>query len=129
MAPLLSTSAEATAQERRLLDRLLGHYAEQERLYDEVLALSRQQQALVREGAPLVQVRAVLEQKKARLETIGRLEWTEDGAKEQWRRGRSGWSVEGRTRLHRALERVGRRIEEILAGEQENDRELLQQSR
>ena len=129
MAPLLSTSAEAAAHERRLLDRLLGLYAEQERLYAEVLDLSRRQRDLVRQGAPLSEVRAVLEQKKARLETIGRLDLTEAAYKDQWRAGRRGWSVGGRTRLHGALEAVGQVIEDILACEQENDRELLQQSR
>lgn len=129
MAPLLSTSAETAAQERRLLDRLLGLYAEQERLYAEILELSRRQRDLVRQGAPLGEVRAVLEQKKQRLETIGRLDLTEAGSKDQWREGRRGWSAVSRTRLHGALETVGRLIEDILACEQENDRELLQQSR
>jgi hypothetical protein len=129
MAPLLSTSAETTTQERRLLDRLLGLYAEQERLYGEVLDLSRRQRDLVRSGAPLPEVRAVLEQKKARLETIGRLDLTEARSKDQWRAGRRDWSADGRTRLHGALEQVGRLIEEILACEEENDRELLHQCR
>jgi hypothetical protein len=129
MAPLLSTPADTAAQERRLLDRLLGLYETQERLYGEVLELSRHQNGLVREGAPLARVRTIVEQKKARLETIGRLEMTEQGSKNAWREGRHGWSAAGRTRLHDALDAVGRLIEDILACEEENDRELLRQSR
>jgi len=129
MALLISTSAETAASERRLLDRLLGLYAEQERLYGEVLDLSRRQRELIQAGAPLVEVRAVLEQKKSRLQTISRLDLAEARCKDQWRDGRRSWSAEGRTRLHRALEAVGRVIEDILVCEQENDLELLQQSR
>ncbi len=43
MAPLLSTSAEIATRERRLLDRLLGLYNEQKRIYGEVLEISRRQ--------------------------------------------------------------------------------------
>jgi len=129
MAPLPATSAELAARERRLLDRLIGLYVEQLRLYREVLDLSRRQRDLVRDGAPLAEVRALLAAKKRRLETIRHLDATEAGSREEWRRGRRGWSAEGRTRLHRALESVGQVIEEILACEEENDRELLQQCR
>jgi hypothetical protein len=129
MAPLLSTSAEISARERRLLDRLLGLYAEQQRLYGEVLELSRRQQEMVRQGVPLGEIRSLLQEKKRRLETISRLAMTEDLSKEQWRQGRRAWSAGGRASLHRALESVGQIIEEILACEQENDRELLHQCR
>ncbi|HOX26448.1 MAG TPA: hypothetical protein PLL30_07680 [Candidatus Krumholzibacteria bacterium] len=129
MAPLPTISADVAARERRLLDRLLGLYGEQQRLYAEVLELSRHERDLLRDGAPLDQVRGLLAAKKRRLETIGRLDLTEAASREQWRQGRRGWSADGRTRLHRALEDVGQLIEAILACEEENDRELLQQCR
>jgi hypothetical protein len=123
------TSAEPKTAERRLLDRLLGMYSEQQRLYGEVLDLSRRQKELVREGQPLASIRAVLDAKKSRLSTIQRLELTEETSKHEWRQGRRQWSAESRASLHRALESVGNVIEEILACEEENDRELLHQCR
>ena len=129
MAPLLTTSAERTATERQLLDRLLGLYTEQERIYGEVLDISRRQRELVQDGAPLARIRSLLDAKKTRLATINHLESTEETSKQQWRQGRREWSAESRATLHRALESVGHVIEEILACEEENDRELLQQCR
>ncbi len=129
MAPLLSTSAELAARERRLLNRLLSLYGEQERLYGEVLDLSREQRDLIREGVPLGRIRGLLAGKKSRLETISRMDVTEAESKDHWRRGRSSWSAGSRARLHRAIDSVGRVIEDILACEEENDRELLHQSR
>jgi len=127
MAPLLSTSAEIATRERRLLDRLLGLYNEQKRIYGEVLEISRRQRELVHQGAPMAEIRGLLQGKKVRLETIGHLELTETESKERWRQGRRSWSAGGRAQLHRALESVGLIIEEILACEEENDRELLHQ--
>lgn len=124
-----TTSAELTSRERRLLDRLLGLYNEQSRLYREVLDLSRRQRDMVQTGEPLPRIRAVLEAKKSRLATISRLEMTEETSKQEWRQGRRNWSAESRTSLHRALESVGNVIEEILVCEEENDRELLQHCR
>ena len=129
MASLSPTIAERAAGERQLLDRLLGLYTEQRRLYGEVLDLSRQQRSLVRTGAPLGRIRSLLEAKKNRLSTINRLEATEESSKLRWRQGRRQWSAESRASLHRALESVGLVIEEILACEEENDRELLQHRR
>lgn len=129
MVLLPTTSAECAAHERQLLDRLLGLYSAQQRLYGEVLDLSRRQRALVHEGAPLPRIRSLLDAKRSRLATINRLEATEETSKQQWRLGRREWSAESRATLHRALESVGQVIEEILACEEENDRELLQQCR
>ncbi len=127
MAPPLTTSAERAATERQLLGRLLGMYGEQRGLYEQVLELSRRQRDLVRRDAPLSEIRAVLQRKKDCLETIRRLELTEHGSKDHWRRGRPGWSAAGRAQLHRTLADLGQMIEDILACEEENDRELLQQ--
>ncbi|MBD3221071.1 hypothetical protein GF314_07480 [bacterium] len=129
MAPSPISNAEPGPVEQRLLDRLLGMYAEQQALYDEVLALSRRQRTLVREQAPLSEIRAVLERKQRHLATIRRLELAEHASKDRWQRDRTRWSASGRTRLHRKLEDLGRVIEEILACEEENDLELLQQCR
>lgn len=129
MAPLSTTSPEAPVQERQLLARLLGLYAAQRRLYGEVLELSRRQLDLVRGGAPLAEIRGLLAAKKARLETIGRLDGGESASREAWRLGRHRWTADGRAQLHRALGEVGCVIEEILACEEENDRALLHQGR
>ena len=124
-----TTGAERALQERRLLDRLLGLYTEQKRLYGEVLDLSRRQRDLVQEGEPLARIRSILDAKRTRLATINRLELTEETSKNEWRQGRRQWSADSRVSLHRALESVGNVIEEILACEEESDRELLHQCR
>jgi hypothetical protein len=129
MVPLPTTSPERAVAERQLLDRLLGLYSAQRRLYAEVLDLSRRQRELVQQGAPLGRIHHLLEAKKSRLATIDHLEAAEESSKQQWRLGRRQWSAESRATLHRALESVGQVIEEILACEEENDRELLQQCR
>jgi hypothetical protein len=129
MASRSTTNADRSAGERALLDRLLALYAEQQRLYGEVLALSRRQGELVRAGAPLERIRGILQAKMACLSAIDRLETTAETSKRQWRQGRRQWSAEGRASLHRALEAVGEVIEEILACEEETDRELLQHGR
>jgi len=129
MAPSVSTPPEVAPQERRLLDRLLGLYAEESRLYGEVLDLSRRQRDAIRQGAPLAEVRTFLARKKTCLETIGRLESIETRNKSQWRDGRGRWSAAGRARLHGALRDVEHLIEQILACEEESDRALLEHVR
>lgn len=132
MVPTSTTNPELSAQEigpepgeRELLTRLLGLYATQNRLYQEVLQLSRRQTDLVRAGSPLTEIRAILVAKRARLETISHLETTEADSRRQWRHGRHRWTASARARMQRALTDVGRSIEEILASEEENDRELV----
>jgi hypothetical protein len=129
MAPSPTTSVDRRATERELLDRLLGMYTEQQALYGEILELSRRQREQVRQGAPLVSIRALLQRKQQLLDTVRRLELAERSSKDRWQRGRSGWTAAGRTSLHRKLEDVGQIIEDILACEEENDLELLQQCR
>lgn len=129
MAPSPTTSVDRRATERELLDRLLGMYTEQQALYGEILELSRRQREQVRQGAPLASVRALLQRKQQLLDTVRRLELAERSSKDRWQRGRSGWTASGRTSLHRKLEDVGQIIEDILACEEENDLELLQQCR
>jgi hypothetical protein len=125
MAPLPSSTAERGRDEGRLLERLLGLYEEEREVYGRVLDLSRQQGRIVRTGGSLGEVRRVLEQKKACLDLVARLELTERGSKAAWERGRQTWSPEGRARLHAALCRVTALIEEILACEEENDLEMI----
>lgn len=129
MASPVTTSPEASSQEQQLLGRLLRLYGAQQRLYAEVLDLSRQQRDMVRQGKPLKEIRAVLEAKKNRLAAVARLDRDELTTREAWRRGRREWTANGRAQLHQALTAVGQAIEEILACEEENDRELLQHCR
>jgi hypothetical protein len=123
------TLTDPVAQERRLLDRLLGLYDEERQLYLEVLTLSRRQGEAIRGGAPVGEVRRLLSRKKSCLETIGHLELTEKQNKSQWRQGRANWSPGGRARLHDALQDVGQLIESILECEEANDRALMELAR
>ncbi len=129
MSSLTTTITDPATQERRLLDRLLGLYDEERRLYVEVLNLSRRQGEAIRGGASIGEVRRLLSRKKTCLETIGRLELTEGQNKAQWRQGRANWSPAGRARLHDALQDVGQLIENILECEEANDRALMELAR
>lgn len=129
MAPVMTTTTDPATQERRLLERLLGLYDEERRLYVEVLNLSRRQGEAIRGGAPIGEVRRLLSRKKSCLETIGQLERTEGHSKAQWRQGRANWSPAGRARLHDALQDIGQLIESILECEEANDRALMEQAR
>jgi len=79
----------------------------------------------VRNGGTMSQVRRILEEKKRCLDLVARLELTERDAKQAWERGRAGWSVAGKARLHRTLAEVTDLIEEVLACEEQNDLELI----
>jgi hypothetical protein len=134
MAPQPSTAVEraaptGTGSEDRLLERLLGLYAEEAELYRRIEELSRRQLALLRAGAELGEIGDLLGEKKACLETIGRLELTERHSKDVWRRERDRWRPAARLRLHRALNEVSGLIDEIIGLEQRCDDELLQQAR
>lgn len=128
MAPLNSSSPDLPDRENLLLRRLLGLYEEEIQVYQQVLQLSRQQGAMIRQGRPLGEVRAVLEQKRNCLAIISRLEATERQAKQAWDNGRHQWSARGRSELHEMLARVGRLIEQILGCEEENDLHLIRQT-
>lgn len=129
MVPMSITSPETGSQEPELLASLLGLYGRQQSLYGEILELSRRQLALVREGAPLSEIRRLLSDKKARLEMIRSLDHSQTASRQAWRQGRQRWTAAGRAQLQRALLEVGKRIEEILACEEENDRALLHHCR
>jgi len=129
MAPLLSTLPDQDRRERELLDRLLGLYAEEREIYARVLELSRQQGDVVRRGAPMGEVRRILEAKKECLEVIGRLEMTERVSKVEWETGRAAWSASSQATLHTALHEVSGLIEEILLCEEKNDLYLIEQTR
>lgn len=128
MAPQRFMSTKAPTRETVLLQRLLGLYVEERQIYSQVLALSHRQGDLVKQGAPLTEVRRVLEKKKNCLEIIGRLELTEQASKTEWEQGRHSWSVQSRTRLHEALQDVTRLIEEILICEEKNDVYLMEKA-
>ena len=129
MAPQPTTAGDMLGQEKRLLDRLLVLYTQEQGVYREVLELSRRQGEIVASGGTVEQVRGVLERKNACLEAIRHLEGTEQQAKANWEAGRDGWSAAARARLYQALQEVGQLIEEILLCEEANDRHLLQLTR
>lgn len=129
MAPLNSLTPDPRDRESILLRRLLGLYEEEIQVYQQVLQLSREQGAMIRQGQPISDVRKVLEQKKKCLAVINRLEATERQAKQAWDSGRHQWSARGRSELHVVLGRVGQVIEQILGCEEENDMLLIRQTR
>ena len=128
MAPLLSSPPKTEARESEILNRLLGLYEEERQVYRQVQELTRRQVDQIRQGAPLTDIRKILEQKKANLEIIGRLEMTERHTKASWARGRENWSGSSKARLHEALQAVTEIIEEILAAEEQCDMYLIEQS-
>lgn len=129
MAPRLSTTPDPAARERELLNRLLGLYEEERQVYRHVQELTLQQVQQVRQGAPLGDIRRLLEKKKAGLEVIGRLEMTERVTKAAWAQGRDTWSSSSKARLHEALRGVTEIIEDILAAEEKCDMFLIEQAR
>lgn len=105
------------------MEDLLHLYAGQRRLYGEILALSRRQGELLRGGARLGELRALLTAKRDRLDAIAGLEREHAAARATWERERAGNG--GAARLHSALREVAVLIEEILETEELNDRLLL----
>ena len=129
MAPRLSLPPEQAARESEILNRLLGLYEEERQVYRQVQELTLRQVQQVQQGAPLKDIRRILEQKKAGLEIIGRLEKTERHTKASWAQGRDSWSSASKARLHEALQGVTEIIEDILAAEEKCDMFLIEQSR
>jgi hypothetical protein len=127
MAQPRSIAAEEriASSEAALLERLLALYDRQAELYDEVLALSRQQAGALDGDRPLQEICQVLARKRDLLDEIAALESEGTADRERWRRGRRHWSGGSQARLHRALQEVAGRIESILLQEEENDRLLL----
>lgn len=125
MASQRSTDAERAREEQRVLGRLLALYDEQRRVYQRVLELSRRQGEIVRAGGPLADVQRVLAEKKRCLDLVARLEHGERESKAAWEQQRERWSAAGRARLHATLSDVTELIEDILACEEQNDRELI----
>ncbi|MFO7653910.1 MAG: hypothetical protein R6X25_08830 [Candidatus Krumholzibacteriia bacterium] len=111
------------------MERLESLYREQATIYRRVREFGRTELEALRRGAPMAEIRNLLEQKKACLVDIGRLELTERRSKEQWRAGRAHWSPEAKARLHRSLREVSTVIEDIIRCEEMCDRELLGQCR
>jgi hypothetical protein len=129
MAPRPSSHPELAARESEILNRLLGLYEEERQVYRQVQELTRQQVQQVQQGAPLTDIRRILEKKKAGLEIIGRLEMTERTTKATWARGREHWSAASKARMHDALHAVTEIIEDILTAEEQCDMYLIEQSR
>lgn len=125
--PVLSTIPELGQRENALFQRLESLFEEQRQIYQQVLELSRQQGELVSRGAPLADIRQVLQKKNVCLEIIRRLELTERSAKQEWEKGRQHWSAAHQARLNQNLHRVGSLIEEILVCEEKNDQQFIEQ--
>ncbi len=129
MAPPLSTCAEERTAPGDRLERLLGMYAEQKRLYGRVLDLSAQQAELLRRGTTMDRVRDVLLAKRDCLRHVARVEGEARRTRREYEAEGPSWSGGARARLHRSLGDVADVIEEILLREEENDRIILQQAR
>ncbi|MHB8079057.1 MAG: flagellar export chaperone FlgN [Candidatus Krumholzibacteriia bacterium] len=123
MALPLMWSAEQAASPAPALEELLQLYAGERRLYGEILTLSRRQGELLRGGARIGELRALLTAKRDRLDAIAGLEREHAPARAGWARQRAGNA--GAARLHAALREVAALIEEILEIEESNDRLLL----
>lgn len=126
MAQHPATSDCLAVQERQLLERLLHLYAEERRIYSEVLSLSRRQGEVVRQGEGIHKMNQILVAKQKHLDEITRLEEADRTARNAWREHRERWSGTASARLHTAIQEVGSLIEEILLSEEENDRLLLE---
>jgi hypothetical protein len=120
--------AEPTAPRASAVDELLGLYADERRLYGEILVLSRRQGDLLRTGAALPELRALLAAKRDRLDAIARLERAQAPARARWETERATGRGVASARLHAALREVATLIEEILVLEEHNDRLLLAES-
>ncbi len=129
MEPRLSTPPDQASRETEILNRLLNLYEEERQVYSRIQELTEKQVEQVRRGAPLADVRRILEKKKACLEVIGRLEVTEGNTKAIWSQGRHLWAGSSKARLHGALKTVSGLIEEILVAEEKCDMYLIEQSR
>jgi len=123
VASLPMWCAEQPASPGPALEDLLHLYADQRRLYGEILALSRRQGELLRSGARMGELRALLTTKRDRLDEIARLEREHAPARVTWERERTVNA--GAPRLHSALREVAVLIEEILEIEESNDQLLL----
>ena len=126
MARPLPCADQLAPQEESLLRRLHELYAEQKRIYQSILQLSRTQGDLVRRGASLRQIQGVLQEKRDCLDRIAGLQADAGQARLLWEQGRQLWSAAGRARLHQDLQEVGSVLEEILLCEEDNDRHLLE---
>lgn len=120
-----SVAEPRVAGENELLGRLLSLYDEEARVYSRVLELSKRQGDAVRQGAPIGEIRRLVEQKKGCLDLISRLERAEASTKREWESRRASMSTPGRARLRAALDRVGGLIEGIIACEEANDLDLF----
>ena len=123
-----STSPEPGGTERAALARLLRFYAQEEELYARILAFAEQQEEIVRTGAAIGEIRGLLERKQDCLDEVGRIETAEHATRTAWEREHGAWSADGRAQLLAARARITTLIEEILACEERNDRELIAQT-
>lgn len=125
MAPTTCTPIE-TSGGPRLLEGLIDLYGRERILYQEVLQLSRDQAALIRDGESLRGIRRILEAKRDRLDEITRLERDSEDARRYWEHHRGGLRGSQPVRLQQSLVAIGELIERILQVEAENDKLFLE---
>lgn len=129
MARPLTSSPDPTSRQERVLGTLLQLYSEERRIYEQVLALSRQQGELIRSGGRIQELRRILEHKRDRLDTIAQMEAESSDARSFWDTDRQSWSATAQGQLHQVLRQVGSVIEQVLLCEEGNDRWLLEQTK
>ena len=83
---------------------------------------------ILSQGGGMAAVRRILGAKRACLEEIARLEAAQGVVRANAAGGPDAWSPSDQARVHVARARIATLVEEILACEERNDRELLDQA-
>jgi flagellar biosynthesis/type III secretory pathway chaperone len=129
MAQAYSTGADCDSGQEGLLRRLLELYEEEQRIYERVLDLCREQGEIIRRDGAFDRLKGVLARKRECLDAISSLERSRSRDRNAWLASRDSWSGPRKAALQRSLQRVTSLIEEILRCEEENDRILLERTR
>jgi len=123
-----TTHADGSVAGPATVESLLQLCEDERRLYERVLEHARRQGEIVRQGGGLAALRRILGAKRACLEEIARLEAAQGVVRANAAGGPDAWSPSDQARLHVARARIATLVEEILACEDRNDRELLDQA-
>jgi hypothetical protein len=124
-----TTHADGPVAGPSSVERLLQLCEEERCLYERVLEHARRQGEIVRQGGGIAALRRILGAKRACLEEIARLEAAQGVVRANAAGGADAWTPADQARLHVARARIATLVEEILACEERNDRELLDQTR
>jgi hypothetical protein len=106
-------------------ERLIGGYAIEAEIYQSLLALAREQGAILEESGDVDRCAALFERKDELLRSIARMEGELEPMKRRWREGDVDDST--RERLNTLLDCILTTIEEIMEQEQRNEQLLLSQ--